>query len=184
MAKGVKFINQHLRESFPHRSIEAIKGRRRQEMVKDFGLEARPSPAVEVTEEGNLDDLRSAATPSGVAGATALQTNRDESHHDAQVSPPPQAADRLRDSIRQIIERNTAISSFESETLLNIGRAALSKWKLMFRQSKDGWDGSSPRQLCINAARIDGVVLERELRIASRRGRGNLHTCKPSTRRT
>jgi len=128
IARGVQFMNLHLRELFPHRSLEAIKGKRRQdayrEMVRDFGLEAQPSPAVAVIGNGSRNDSRSAATPTGVAGATALRTNHDNNHQ-AQESPPPQVADRLRDTIRHIVERNAAISSFESETLLNIGRAAL-----------------------------------------------------------
>jgi len=96
-------------------------------MVKDFGIEAQSSPAIEVIDSGSHNDSWSAATTT-VAGATTMRTNRDKSHQSAHQSPrKPQRGCETQSnkSWSEILLLTVELNSFESETLLNLRRAAL-----------------------------------------------------------
>lgn len=124
---GEVFLNQYLEARLPHRSLEAIKGKRRQEvyrvMVRDFCQEIqlrRASVAVAIDE----GDGAGAAMTGASAAPETIETVLI--HPSAHPPPPEQStAQRLRDKIQSLIEQSSALRSFEADTLVGTARDAL-----------------------------------------------------------
>lgn len=122
-AGGVLFMNQHLQEMFPQRSLEAIKGKRRseayREMVRGFCHEIQSRHAV-VIEEGNRDG-------EAMTGADAIPATMETGQNDlsAHQPPPERSSQRLRNMIQSLVEQSAAFRSFEADTLVGTARDAL-----------------------------------------------------------
>jgi len=122
-AGEVLFMNQHLLQLFPNRSLEAIKGKRRQEayreMVRGFCQEIS-ARAAEIDEgEG-----AGAAMIGAVAAPATIETGHDDN---APRSAPEQSSQRLRDMINNLIEQSprTSRRAYQADTLVGIAREAL-----------------------------------------------------------
>lgn len=137
LAGGVLFMNQHLQERFPHRSLEAVKGRRRQEayraMIRGFCQEIQSRATV--IDEGTETD----AAMIGAAGfsATNETATEDQSAHQP---PPQQSTERLRNMISSLIEQSAAFRCFGADTLVNLSRAALLAERVDV-EAIEGWLG-------------------------------------------
>lgn len=135
-AGGVLFMNQHLQEKFSHRSLEAIKGKRRQEayreMVRGFCQEIQ-SRAVVIDEGAGTDEamIGAAGTP------TTIETTENNSAHQP---VPQQDAERLRSRILSLIEQSAALRCYEADTLVGTARAALLAGEVDVR-AIEGWLG-------------------------------------------
>lgn len=123
LAGGIVFMNQHLHEKFPQRSLEAIKGKRRQgayrEMVRVFCQEIQSRERIEID-----DGTEAGPTMIGVeAVPTTIETTNVEPS--AHRPSPEQRSQRLLDEIDQLIGQSSAIQGYQADTLAGIARAAL-----------------------------------------------------------
>lgn len=118
---GVLFMNQHLQEMFPHRTLEAVKGKRRQEayrrLVLQFSQEIASGPDVDGT--GN----RAEAMMTGVAGPAAIETDEGENPGMMAASQPlphdpSTGVERLRSAVEELIEQVRRFRSYEAGSLL------------------------------------------------------------------
>jgi len=124
-AGGVLFMNQHLQQRFPNRSLEAIKGKRRQEayreMVRGFCQEilSRNTTAIDEGERAGAVMIGADATPA------TIETGHDDLN--APRPAPEQSSQRLRDTITNIIEQSPVTSrrAYQADTLVEIAREAL-----------------------------------------------------------
>ncbi|KAG7196381.1 hypothetical protein KM043_018805, partial [Ampulex compressa] len=130
---GVRFMNQHLLNLFPHRTLEAIKGRRRQEayreMVQAFCLEAQTGSAA-------ADDSVESAAMIGAAGPSGAH-ERIECVSPTSLSPGSAESQRLRDAIVELIEDASHIQGFGAGDLSSIARSALEGEDVM--DAISGW---------------------------------------------
>lgn len=93
---GILFMNQYLQEKFPHRTLEAVKGKRRQEayrgMVQAFSQEVASS-FDDVDDAGNTGD----AAMIGVA-RPSMETVYEE------PQPAPQLVTETSGGLRGVVE--------------------------------------------------------------------------------
>lgn len=119
------FMNQYLQNKFPHRSLEAIKGKRRQEayreVVRDFCQEIQSEQPIDIDEGDGADSAMIGADVGPVVIETGTTAERPSAHQ----PPPEQRSQRLRDYILQLIEQSSASRSFEADTLVGTARDAL-----------------------------------------------------------
>ncbi|KAL0103821.1 hypothetical protein PUN28_017858 [Cardiocondyla obscurior] len=128
---GVLFMNQFLHDKFPGRSLEAIKGKRRQEayreMVRVFCQEIS---------NNEIDDGNRASPTMIRVGTEPVRTDVTYTNIDidtsAHRSAPEQSSQRLRSSILQAIEQSTSLRSYQADTLRNIAREALRAGEVEF----------------------------------------------------
>lgn len=121
-AGGIVFMNQHLFDKFPQRSLEAIKGKRRQgaykEMVRVFCQEIQSRIEID-------DGTEAGPTMIGVEAVPTTMETTNIMDPSALRPAPEQSTQRLLDTINQLIGQSTAIHSYQAETLAGIARDAL-----------------------------------------------------------
>lgn len=122
-AGGIIFMNQLLKDKFPHRSLEAIKGKRRHEdyraMVRGFCQEIQSNT---VAIEENVGPVAAMIGAAGDPRATETAINDISAHQPI----PQQRSERLRDTIASAVVRSSeAFRGFEADTLVEIAREAL-----------------------------------------------------------
>ena len=114
MAQGVKFMNLHLETLFPERTLEAIKGKRRdpnyRAMVQEYyqqGLE-EPEP----------DDGEGDPDPSGGSGPSSSESTLG-TNAAPRIMPPgtPVLSNELAWAIRQLVEDTKDIQVYQAERL-------------------------------------------------------------------
>lgn len=124
LAGGILFMNQHLQEKFPHRSLDAVKGKRRseayREMVRGFCQEIQSRHAVVIDEGDGAGEAMIGAN----AAPAAIETTYDYDQS-AHQPPPEQSSQRLRDKIQSLVEQSAAFRSFEADSLVRMARDAL-----------------------------------------------------------
>lgn len=120
VSEGVRFINQYLHERFPHRTLEAIKGRRRQEAYRRLVQEFCQAP-VNTGRAGNgvEETMTRVATP--IAMRTGVVNNINGSAS-SQPTPrnPAMGAERLRNALEELIRAVRRFRSYEAGSLLTI----------------------------------------------------------------
>lgn len=124
-AGGILFMNQHLQQRFPDRTLEAIKGKRRQEayraLVREFCQDVHTL----------AEDDEGTGTGEAMTGAAGVPTTIEtdvgiEERTCARQPVPQQSSERLREYIGGLISAmSTSSRGFEVDTLLGIARDAL-----------------------------------------------------------
>lgn len=115
---GILFINQYLLEKFPSRTLEAIKGKRRQEAYREMVRAFRQQVVTNIRTHDDADE-RAGEMMTRVAGP-AIETSNE--------TPPPASqlnrtgTERLRGVLEGLVEQCGRLRSYEARSLQTVAR--------------------------------------------------------------
>lgn len=127
---GVFFMNQYLHDKFPHRSLEAIKGKRRQDSYRAIVRECLRDADVHGDDRNGAGE---AMNNEAAEQPESIESEPEVVNSEAPMPLPHQNDERLRSKIRELIQLTSSLRSYEAGVLVDIASTSLTAGRVDVR---------------------------------------------------